>query len=255
MVGQSDVQMARWGSHGEYGVVAYAPASPQECFDLTVRAFNTADAYRMPVFILMDETLGHLTERVVIPEEGAIERIARKRVGMPSHPSLPGDDLVPPMAHAGEGHKVHLTGLTHDERGYPVLTPDAHERLGHRLVNKVRLNADKLVMVEEYALDDAETVIISFGCAARSARRAAVLARQQGLKVGMLRLLTLWPFPAKNIEAIVAHGSVRRFIVPEVNLGQVRREVERLTSLPVQGINHPGGAVMTPDTILEATRS
>jgi 2-oxoglutarate ferredoxin oxidoreductase subunit alpha len=119
----------------------------------------------------------------------------------------------------------------------------------------VCLNAERLVMVEEFALDDAETVIISFGCAARSARRAAVLARQQGLKVGLLRLKTIWPFPAEIIRSLVTHGAVRQFVVPEVNLGQVRREVERLTSLPVQGINHPGGAVMTPESILEATRT
>ena len=256
MVGQSDVQMARWGSHGEYGVVAYAPASPQECFDLTIQAFNTADAYRMPVFILMDETLGHMTERVVIPEADLIPRVPRKSRATPStDPSLPPDDLVPPMAHAGEGFKVHLTGLTHDERGYPTLTAPAHEKLVNRLVDKVRLRAEHLVMVEEFALDDAETVIVSFGCAARSARRAAVLARQQGLRVGLLRLKTIWPFPAAHIEALIAGGAVRRFVVPEVNLGQVRREVERLTSLPVLGINHPGGAVMTPQAILEGVRS
>lgn len=256
MVGQSDVQMARWGSHGEYGVVAYAPASPQECFDLTIQAFNTADAYRMPVFILMDETLGHMTERVVIPDAADIPRVQRKTRGAAwNDPALPSDTLVPPMAHAGDGFKVHLTGLTHDERGYPLLTPTMHEKLVNRLVDKVRLHAELLVMVEEYALADAETVIVSFGCAARSARRAAVLARQQGLRVGMLRLKTLWPFPVAHIQNLIAAGTVRRFVVPEVNLGQVRREIERLTSLPVVGINHPGGAVMTPESILEGVRT
>lgn len=256
MVGQSDVQMARWGSHGEYGVVAYAPASPQECFDLTIQAFNTADAYRMPVFILMDETLGHMTERVVIPEAEFIPRVNRKsRAAEMNDPFLPPDELVPPMAHAGEGFKVHLTGLTHDERGYPTLTAPAHEKLVTRLIDKVRLHADRLAMVDEYELADAETVIISFGCAARSARRAAVLARQDGERVGMLRLKTIWPFPATRIESLIAEGNVKRFVVPEVNMGQVRREVERLTSLPVLGINHPGGAVMTPKAILEGVRS
>jgi 2-oxoglutarate/2-oxoacid ferredoxin oxidoreductase subunit alpha len=257
MVGQSDIQMARWGSHGDYGVVAYAPASPQESFDLTVQAFNTADAYRMPVFVLLDEILGHMTERVVIPEADAIPYVPRKvlsAAGVVSHPFHPSDELVPPMAHAGEGHRVHLTGLTHDERGYPTLTPAAHETLVNRLVDKVRLNADRLVMVEEFELEDAETIIISFGSTARSARRAAVLARQEGLKVGLLRAITIWPFPSARIEEIVAQGAVKRFVVPEINLGQLRREVERVTDLPVRGINHAGGAVITPQTILETLR-
>ncbi|MCL4217752.1 MAG: 2-oxoacid:acceptor oxidoreductase subunit alpha [Candidatus Hydrogenedentes bacterium] len=256
-LGQGDVLQARWGTHGDIGVVAYAPASPQECFDLTVRAFNTADRYRVPVFVLMDETMGHMTERVVIPEPEAISITGRKR---PSHPPgeqhfdscRPGEDGVPPMAYAGEGYNVHYTGLTHDERGYPALNAESHSKLINRLSDKIRHNADEILMYDEYCIEDAETVIIAFGCTARSARRAVALARARGLKAGLLRIVTIWPFPKDRIIALQQEAPVKRFVVPEVNLGQIRREVERFTSLPVLGINNPGGEMITPSTILEA---
>lgn len=255
-VGQADVLQARWGSHGDYGIVAYAPCSPQECFDLTIQALNTADQYRIPTFVMMDEIIGHMTERVVIPPAEEIPFVPRKGPSEPPGkepflPFKPDDDLVPPMAHAGDGYRVHFTGLTHDERGYPNLTAATHETLINRLVDKVRLNAEKIVMYEEYMLDDAETVVISFGCTARSARHAVTLARQEGIKAGFLRLITLWPFPETRIRALLDTGRVKEFVVPEVNLGQVRREVERLTQLPVKRINHPGGAMITPDRIVE----
>lgn len=255
-VGQSDILQARWGSHGDYGIAAYCPASPQECFDLTVRAFNTADKYRIPVFVLMDEIVGHMTERVVIPPAQAIPRVPRKRPSSP--PGTPGflpykadEDLVPPMAHAGEGYKVHMTGLTHDERGYPALNATAHNRLVNRLVDKVRLNAHEIQLYDEADVDDAETVVVAFGCTARSARRAVALARQQGVKAGLLRPLTVWPFPESRIRRLLEIGRVRKFLVPEINLGQLRREVERITPLPVRRVNHAGGAMITPEAILE----
>lgn len=260
MVGQSDILQARWGSHGDYGIIAYCPASPQECFDLTIQAFNAADQYRVPVFILMDEVVGHMAERVIIPEASEIPHHPRKG---PTHEPdekvflsyAPDDDLVPPIAHAGEGYKVHMTGLTHDERGYPALNPPTHDKLVNRLVDKIRLNADEIVMYEEFGLDDAETVVISFGCTARSARHAVLEARNAGEKVGFLRLITIWPFPEGRIRELIDGGNVKRFVVPEVNLGQLRREVERLTSLPVLRLNHAGGLMPTPDEILELIRS
>jgi len=260
MVGQSDILQARWGSHGDYGIIAYCPASPQECFDLTIRAFNAADQYRVPVFILMDEVVGHMAERVIIPEAREIPHHPRKG---PTHGPdekvflsyAPDDDLVPPIAHAGEGYKVHMTGLTHDERGYPALNPPAHDKLVNRLVDKVRLNAADIVMYEEISTNDAETVVISFGCTARSARHAVLEARNAGEKVGFLRLITVWPFPEARIRELIDNGNVKRFVVPEVNLGQLRREVERLTSLPVLRLNHAGGLMPTPDEILEVIRS
>jgi 2-oxoglutarate ferredoxin oxidoreductase subunit alpha len=260
MVGQSDILQARWGSHGDYGIIAYCPASPQECFDLTVEAFNAADKYRVPVFLMMDEIVGHMTERVVIPEAAEIPYVARK---VPDHPPgekqflsyAPGDDLVPAIAHAGEGYKVHMTGLTHDERGYPAMNAETHDVLINRLVDKVRLNAGAIERYDEYELDDAETVVISFGCTARSARRAVRQARAEGIKCGLLRLITIWPFPEGRIRRLIEGGKVKRFVVPEVNLGQLRREVERLTSLPVERLNHAGGSMPKPDQILELIRS
>jgi 2-oxoglutarate ferredoxin oxidoreductase subunit alpha len=260
MVGQSDFMQARWGSHGDYGVIAYCPASPQECFDLTVRAFNAADKYRVPVFILMDEVIGHMTERVIIPAADDLPVVRRKRPRLPpgKEPFLSyaaDDDLVPPIAHAGEGYKVHMTGLTHDERGYPAMNAETHDKLIRRLVDKIRLNAADIAMYEEIGLDDAETVVVSFGCTARSARQAVKQARREGLKCGMLRLITAWPFPETPIRRLIEGGKVTRFIVPEINLGQLRREIERLTQLPVLRLNHAGGAMPVPDDILELIRS
>ena len=260
MVGQSDILQARWGSHGDYGVVAYCPSSPQECFELTIDAFNTADKYRIPVFILMDDVVGHMAERVVIPDASDIQRVSRKG---PAHapgkepflPYAPDADLVPPIAHAGQGYKVHMTGLTHDERGYPALTAERHNELVTRLVDKVRLNAKQIVDYEEQHLDDAEDVVIAYGCTARSAASAVRQAREAGLSVGLMRPKTIWPFPEGRIRRILEIGIVRRFIVPEINLGQLRREIERLTQLPTQGLNHAGGAMPTPDAILEVIRS
>jgi len=260
MVGQSDILQARWGSHGDYGIIAYCPASPQECFDLTIQAFNAADQYRVPVFILMDEVVGHMAERVIIPEADQIPHCKRKG---PRHepgekPFLsyaPDDDLVPPIAHAGEGYKVHMTGLTHDERGYPALNPETHNALVNRLVDKVRLNAPQIEMHEELATDDAETIVVSFGCTARSARQAVLRARSEGLKVGFLRVITVWPFPETRIRELIDNGNVQRFVVPEVNLGQLRREIERLTSMPVLRLNHAGGLMPTPDEILGLVKS
>ena len=260
MVGQSDILQARWGSHGDYGIIAYCPASPQECFDLTIRAFNAADRYRVPVFIMMDEVVGHMAERVIIPPADEIPRIDRKG---PTHAPgektffsyAPDDDMVPPIAHAGEGYKVHMTGLTHDERGYPALNAETHNKLVNRLVDKIRLNAAEIEMYEEVSTEDAETIVIAFGCTARSARHAVVEARRQGIKCGFLRPITVWPFPESRIRELIAAGNVKRFIVPEVNLGQMRREVERLTSLPVLRLNHAGGSMPVPDDILELIKS
>jgi 2-oxoglutarate ferredoxin oxidoreductase subunit alpha len=260
MVGQSDILQARWGSHGDYGIIAYCPSSPQECFDLTVEAFNAADKYRVPVFVLMDEIVGHMTERVVIPPAEEIPHVPRKGPAQPpgEGPFLsyaPDDDMVPPLAHAGEGYRVHMTGLTHDFRGYPAMTAEAHDQLVNRLVDKIRLNASDIEMYDEFEVEDADTVVISFGCTARSARRAVRQARAEGLKCGLLRLITVWPFPESRIRALIEQGKVKRFIVPEINLGQLRREVERLTSLPVLRLNHAGGHMPKPDAILELIRS
>ena len=201
----------------------------------------------------MDEVVGHMAERVIIPPTDDIPFVGRKK---PAHapgdtPFLSyaaGDDLVPPIAHAGEGYKVHMTGLTHDERGYPALNAPT-------LVDKVRLNAADIIRYEELGTEDADTIVIAFGCTARSARHAVLEARSEGRKCGFLRLITVWPFPEARIRELIDAGKVERFIVPEVNLGQIRREVERLTNLPVLRLNHAGGLMPVPDDILELIRS
>lgn len=255
MPGQSDVMQARWGSHGDYGSVAYAPWSPQEMFDLTIHCFNMADRYRLPVFLLADEVVGHMVERVVIPPSDQIQLLARKRPqtppGDPFEPYQAEDaDLIPPMAHAGEGYHIHYTGLTHDERGYPDMTAETHQELVSRLVSKVRVNQEQLILTEGYDLQDAEILVIAYGCTSRSARRAVREARQQGVRAGLLRLISIWPFAEDRISELA--DQAKSVIVAEMNLGQISREVERCIRRPVKGIFHAGGAMIPPDPILQA---
>jgi 2-oxoglutarate ferredoxin oxidoreductase subunit alpha len=254
MPGQSDVMQARWGSHGDYEIVAYAPWSPQEFFDLTVRSFNVADRFRVPVLLMADEVVGHMVERVVIPQEADIARWERKRPTDSKKSFQPfrvdDEDLVPPMVHAGEGYRIHYTGLTHDEHGYPDMSPQTHHNLVTRLVNKIRCNANKIMLLEEYYLEDARIVVIAYGCTARSARRAVREARRAGIRVGLLRLISLWPFPEETLLKIA--DSANDFIVAEMNLGQISREVERVVKRPVKGVFHAGGEMIPPDRILHA---
>ncbi len=259
LVGQGDVMQARYGSHGDYAVVAYAPASPQECFDLTIEAFNVADELRVPVFVLADEVVGHMTERVEIPPADKIPRRERPR------PPVPGSNGafkpfaadkktgVPPMAYAGEGYRVHFTSLTHDERGYPSMDQAVHEALVRRLVSKVEDKAETLCRVEEFMTDDATVLVVAYGCVARSARLAVRLARAQGIKAGLLRLVTLWPFPEAAVRRLAAGR--RKVVVAELNLGMMAREVERVIRKPVGLVTRPGGHILEPETILAGLSS
>ncbi len=256
MAGQADVMQARWGSHGDYQIVALSPWSPQEIFDLTILAFNIADRYRTPVILLADEVTGHMVERVTIPPGDQIPYWRRKIPTSPNSSTAPfpafqpEDDLVPPLPHAGEGYRVHFTGLTHDERGFPAMNADTHQQLVTRLSKKIKHNAHAFTLYEEYHLADAEIAVISYGCTARSARRAVQEAREAGIKAGLLRLITIWPFPEEKIRAL--SSKVPTFIVAEMNLGQVRYEVERLARRPIIGVHHAGGALIPPDKILSA---
>lgn len=255
MAAQSDVMQARWGSHGDYALVAYAPWSPQEMFDLTVLAFNTADRYRIPVLLMADEVVGHMVERVEIPAAEKIPNWSRKRPKAPPNgrfmPFLvEDDDLVPPIAHAGEGYKLHFTGLTHDALGYPDMSATTHHELVTRLKNKVRRNAPEIIRVEEYYLDDADIVVIAYGCTARSARRSVRLARKKGIRAGLLRPVTLWPFPEERVKELSKTAGT--FIVAEMNLGQIALEIERIIRGPVKGIFHAGGSMIAPEPILQA---
>lgn len=255
MPGQSDIMQARWGSHGDYAVVAYAPASPQEMFDLTILSFNIADRYRVPVLLMADEVVGHMVERVEIPSKDEIETWQRKHPddtpGEAASPFMVNDpDLVPPMIHAGDGYKVHFTGLTHDELGYPDMSAETHDKLVKRLMDKVKRNSSDIIRTEGYYLEDAEIAVISYGCTARSARHAVREAREQGIPVGMLRLISIWPFPIDVFQELT--NSVEKFIVAEMNLGQISLEVERCVKRPVRGVHHAGGRMISPEPILEA---
>jgi 2-oxoglutarate ferredoxin oxidoreductase subunit alpha len=255
--GQSDVMQAKWGSHGDYGIVAYSPWSPQEIFDLTIHAFNIADRFRVPVLLMADEVVGHMVERVVIPPADQIpvqkRKLSQVKPGEVFHPFLaPDSDLVPPMAHAGEGHRIHYTGLTHNEMGYPDMSADVHHQLVTRLSEKIRRNADHILMTEESFMEDARITVISFGSTARSARRAVKDARTLGIPAGFLRLVSLWPFPQDLIRSM-AEG-MDAFIVAEMNLGQMSHEVERHVKQPVYGVHHAGGEMMSPESILETIK-
>lgn len=253
MPAQGDIMQVKWGSHGDYEPIALAPNSPQECFDLMILAFNLAEEYRVPVFFMMDEVVGHMTERVVIPEADTID--VRERRWTREPPATfkafkPGPDGVPDMIKAGDGYKVHVTGLTHDEKGYPVLTPPVHGALVERLTNKILLNRERLVEVRSDQVDGADIVVISFGITSRVAVPAVEEARRRGHKVGHLRLIILWPFPDRLIAELA--GKVKCFVVAELNLGQVLHEVERAANgrARVVPATHPGGTVHEPSAIL-----
>jgi len=264
LVGQSDMMQARWGSHGDYEIIALAPTSPQELFDLTIRAFNLAEKYRIPVLVMTDAEVGHMTEKVVIPPPEEIEIVNRPEVRRgdvePDHfriyrdSSKKGDGYVSPMVAAGEGYRIHVTGLTHDERGYPVMNARAHEWNVNRLIEKICKHRDDIIQIEEQDTDGAEVVVVSYGISARTSLWPIEQARQEGIRVGYLKLITVWPFPEERIRQL-AKG-IRAFVVPEINMGQIGREVERCAAGQAQvfGANSPGGDVLEPEYVLNVIR-
>ena len=252
--GQADMMQARWGSHGDYEIIALSPQSPQECFDLTITAFNLSEQFRVPVLFMMDEVVGHMTEKVIIPPAEQIEIYPRRLTVKPPEEYLPfavDGDLVPEMVHAGAGYRFHITGLTHDERGYPAMNAEAQDKLIRRLKDKILKNADRILILEEENLETAEVVVVSYGITARVAQRAIDLARAKGLEVGKLRLITVWPFPERKIRELA--GRIKAFVVPELNMGQIVREVERCAAgqARVISVPHAGGSVHRPEQILE----
>ncbi len=258
LVGQADMMQARWGSHGDYEVIALSPMSPQEAFDLTIQAFNFSEKYRLPVLVMSDEVVGHMMEKVIIPPEDEIRIVNRKKYTGPPETYRPFKadvDLVPPMVAAGEGYHIHATGLTHNEKGYPVMSADVQGKLVRRLLEKIRRHADDIIMVEERNLEDAEVVVVAYGISARVAYRAIELAREAGLRVGLLRLITVWPFPERKIRTLAKR--VKAFVVPEINFGQMVFEVERCASGRARTIlvSHGGGYVHDPKTLFEAIKS
>ena len=253
-VAQGDMMQARWGSHGHYELIALVPWSVQECFDLTVRAFNLAERYRTPVLLLADAEIGHLMERVVIPPPDELGLWERKRPRKSPDEAWyePDADLVPPMAVAGEGYRVFVEGLTHDERGYPNTTAGPQERLVGRLVEKIRRNRSEIYDWEERDTEGAEVVVLSYGISARVSAEAVSRSRARGIRAGLLRLRTAWPFPEERVRALSAR--IRGFVVPEINLGQMVREVERcaVDGCGVLSVPRAGGEIHDPEEIVEA---
>jgi len=255
--GQQDVMQAKWGSHGDYGIIALSPCSVQEMFDLTVEAFNLSETYRVPTLLMGDEIVGHMWEKVVIPPPDKIVIVNRKKPNVPREkylPFKPDENLVPPMACFGEGFRFHATGLTHNEHGYPrTSSSEVQSELVHRLVDKISKNADKIIRVEEVMLEDADIVVVAYGIVARAALSAIRKAREKGIKAGLLRLITLWPFPEEQV-ANAAKGA-KGIVVPEMNCGQMVREVERAAKeTPVAFLSKLGEDPHTPMEILEVIR-
>jgi 2-oxoglutarate ferredoxin oxidoreductase subunit alpha len=255
---QGDVMQARWGTHGDHPIIALAPASAREAFDLTVMAFNFAEQFRTPVFVLMDEVVGHMREKVELPDAESVTIVNREMPGVPPEwyepfGNPPSD--VPALAPFGEGYRYHVTGLLHDARGYPTSRLDEIQPWVERVFRKIERNLEEIVMWEEDGLEDARSVVVAYGSTARSARRAIKMARARfGRKVGLLRLKTLWPFPEERVEVIAEHA--QRIIVAEMNLGQIALEVERIVGRrKVIRVGRADGQIVTPEQILDAIRA
>jgi len=259
--GQADMMQARWGSHGDYEVIALAPDSPQESFELVIHAFNLSEKYRMPVLVMTDECVGHMTEKVVIPPAEEIELLERKYTDKKPGEALPFEptsDGVSPMIPIGKGHKFHITGLTHDYRGYPVINAETQEKNVRRLIDKVNMHADEIIWLEEKDVEDAEVVIMAYGISSRVIQPAVAKARKEGIKIGQIKMVTVWPFPEKRVRELA--GKVKSLIMVEMNYGQVFLEMDRCAAGKCRTylVGHAGGtvhnAVDVYNTIKEAVK-
>lgn len=252
MASQSDVMQARWGSHGDYETIAFAPSSVQEFFDFTIETFNYAEKYRIPAIVLADEIIGHMREKIIIPDE--IKLFNRKRPNEDPSEFLPyksPENSTPPMPPFGEGYNIHVTGLTHNEKGYPDTSePEVHAKLVERLCNKILKNKDDIISIKKENCDDADLVLIAYGAPVRSISFAVKKAREEGLKVGFIKLDTIWPFPDKEILEI-AQGT-KDILVAEMNLGQIFYEVQRASNgeANVHLLSKIGGEMQKPEEVI-----
>jgi len=259
--GQADMMQAKWGSHGDYEVIALAPDSPQESFELAIHAFNLSERFRMPVLIMTDECVGHMTEKVVIPSAEEIELNERRytdKAPGEAWPFEPVDDLLTPLLPVGKGYKFHITGLTHDFRGYPAINAETHEKNVRQLIDKVTTHVDELTWLEEDEVEGAEIVVMAYGISSRMTQRAVARAREKGLKVGQIKMVTVWPFPERRVKELAKQ--VKALIMVEMNYGQVFLEMDRCAAGSCQTylVGHAGGTVHNPndiyDTIKEAVK-
>ncbi|MFA7710045.1 MAG: 2-oxoacid:acceptor oxidoreductase subunit alpha [Candidatus Neomarinimicrobiota bacterium] len=254
-VSQGDVMQARWGTHGDHAIIAFCPSTVRETYDLTIKAFNCAERFRTPVLIMTDEIIGHLSEKVELPDPNTLEIITREHPTVSPteyRPYKMTDSDIPPMANFGEGYRYHVTGLAHDETGFPTNDPVKIEQQLLRINRKIERYRDQIVEVEEFQTVDMDILVIAYGSTARSAKKAVSQARENGIKAGLLKLKTLWPFPEKEIVAL--YKTVKKIIVPELNLGQIAHEVEWAVGRekPVVKVNRINGEPITPSEILAA---
>ncbi|MDJ0955596.1 MAG: 2-oxoacid:acceptor oxidoreductase subunit alpha [Arenicellales bacterium] len=255
---QADVMQARWGSHGDHPIIVLTPASVDEIYMETVRAFNLSELLRVPVVLLYDEVIGHLIETIEIREPAELKLLERKWTRAPPEEYLPfaaTDDGVPEMARPGDGYRTHTTGLTHGENGFPTQDPEEVDRVMRRLLSKLDRNRTIVESFELLECGDADIVIVAYGITSRAARRAVKLGREHGIKVGLFRPITLWPFPQQPFAEVAALA--RKVLVPEMNAGQLCLEIERLCSPPskVSRMNRIDGEAITPIEILERVKA
>ena len=249
---QGDVMQARWGTHGDHPIIVLAVSTALDCFEITVQAFNLSEKYRVPVIILSDEMVAHTRETVRLPSPDEIEVVDRTCPSMPPEWYLPYDNNsrgVPAMSPFGEGYRHHVTGLVHDVHGFPTQNPEETSAFISRLFRKITQGFPEIQMTKSFMMDDAEVAVIAYGSVSRSARHAVAEARKQGIKAGLLQLITLFPFPRQTVEKVLSQ--CRAVLVPELNLGQISREVKRVnqTTCQVKKYNRIDGQLITPDEI------
>ncbi len=255
---QSDIYQARWGTHGDHAIIALTASNHQDLFEITVDAFNMAETYRTPVVLLLDEAIGHLREKVQIPNQDELEVVKRLRTAVPDgvdyHPYLPREDGRLPMSDFGDKHRYNVTGLYHNMWGFPTTNPDVINTLIHHLIDKIENNLHQVTRYKEYFLDDAEYILVSYGCSARSALHTVKNRRQRGMKIGLLELQTLWPFPAGLVREKCS--AAEYVVVVEMNMGQVVHEVKRAVDRPERVFlaNRVDGEFITPTNIKNVLR-
>jgi 2-oxoglutarate ferredoxin oxidoreductase subunit alpha len=254
---QMDMQQARWGSHGDHGVIALTASSAQEMFEQTIHAFNLAERYMTPVILLFDEIVGHMTERMVLPDRDGIEIVNRKRPSVPPDAYVPyevTEDGIPVLANFGTGYRYNVTGLCHDETGFPTNDPKKIEANIIHLTEKIERYRNEIMRWKTLELDDAKLCVFAYGGVARSAKRAVRECREAGIKVGLFEPMTIWPFPSEKILEIA--GRVKAFICAEMNLGQMAREVELAAKCKaeIRLVSRVDGDPITPKQIIDGIR-
>ncbi|MGZ3537438.1 MAG: 2-oxoacid:acceptor oxidoreductase subunit alpha [Thermodesulfobacteriota bacterium] len=250
---QSDVMQARWGTHGDHPIIVLSASTVRECYEMTIQSFNFSEKFRSPVILLIDEVVAHMREKMALSDEEEIEIFNRVKPTVPPEWYIPFEDTpsgIPALANFGEGYRYHVTGLTHDIRGFPTSRPDEIGPFIARLHRKISQHFSEIQMAEFFQTEDADTTIVAYGSVARSAKRAVIEAREQGLKVGLLKLVRIWPFERSAVEKVLQNS--KTLLVPEMNMGQISREVKRVNRgvTKVFTLNKVDGTIITPEEIL-----